>query len=748
MKKLSKVLALAVAVCVVLSASAFAAAPTWEDYQNYLVEAAGGNAPDLAEFQGQVAAIGSWDEMPLDESPWDQIFTSLGISTWDEFTAAGGEGRQSSDTGSYADNDASGEAGSGEPSGDASAETAEVKNTADMTASDYSYLTSYTRRNDKGSIYIGHDVTENADITLNEIVEGPAYTAVYAHGDGIVVNVTGTVTASDESSGEMASDFSGQGSIIVANDGATVNVNDAVISTDGFERSALIVTELGTIRVENSELTVRGANPLTEAYEGYANSANQNTMLSPPWVLGIQGGARVINMIGTTPVLTIIDSRLVSGGWALISTDSGSDMSINVVDTEMSFLPESEGGMDSGWRIFGYDEDAYGSGYGAYFIGDPAQYYYGSTFNGVTYAAIITGAKTAHYASSNGSLVLNDVSGEPLETVEGKGQPTVINGVFGIMQHNSVSDGIYIEDGTIVNTADAIVIHKAGSGDYIFDNAVLNSEKGVLFQMIDNDDDSRVGMGNGGFSTEYNEDKVTSGIGFPGINYDYTSGQGGVSVNAAYTNGTYEGSIYNGTGYYGQRGNNLTVTLGENAVLNGDIALTSTIKGIPYSPEAIEGIAYYGDDIGYVLLDAEGNETDNEAEAAYIQIRSYTINQYFLQGHVENMIHYNGSATIAVSVENGAQWNVAGESLITRLSIAEGAVVKGTLTENADGTLTITAGESIIPAGEYGTIEAVGGGMNIGGGVDASGELNVEAAANAMAEMQNGSASGDPGRAS
>ena len=87
----------------------------------------------------------------------------------------------------------------------------------------------------------------------------------------------------------------------------------------------------------------------------------------------------------------------------------------------------------------------------------------------------------------------------------------------------------------------------------------------------------------------------------------------------------------------------------------------------------------YGDDIGCVLLDAEGNETANEADAAYIQIRSYTMNEYFLQGHVENKLHYNGAATISVVVEDGAEWNVAGESLITRLTIAYGAVVKGTL---------------------------------------------------------------------
>ena len=60
---------------------------SWADYQQYLIDAAGGNAPDLDEFIGQVEAIGSWDEMPLDESPWDQLFTTVGVSTWEQFLA-------------------------------------------------------------------------------------------------------------------------------------------------------------------------------------------------------------------------------------------------------------------------------------------------------------------------------------------------------------------------------------------------------------------------------------------------------------------------------------------------------------------------------------------------------------------------------------------------------------------------------------------------------------------------------------
>ena len=122
--KTTKILALVVALCMVLAVSAFAADVTWKDYQDYLVEAAGGNAPDLDEFKGQVEAIGSWDEMPLDESPWDQLFTTLGLSTWEEFVANDGVGATSLESGSMggASGESSGEASSDEPSGEASGE--------------------------------------------------------------------------------------------------------------------------------------------------------------------------------------------------------------------------------------------------------------------------------------------------------------------------------------------------------------------------------------------------------------------------------------------------------------------------------------------------------------------------------------------------------------------------------------------------------------------------------------------------
>ncbi len=105
---------------------------TWADYQAYLIEKAGANAPDLEEFKAQVNAINSWEELDQTVSPWDQMFTTIGLSTWDEFKA--GNVKEPAVMGGP--DAAAGGAASGEPSGEASGEgsgappSSSVENTA------------------------------------------------------------------------------------------------------------------------------------------------------------------------------------------------------------------------------------------------------------------------------------------------------------------------------------------------------------------------------------------------------------------------------------------------------------------------------------------------------------------------------------------------------------------------------------------------------------------------------------------
>ena len=84
MKKLITLL-LALAMVFALGSAALADDVTWADYQAYLVEKAGANAPSLDEFKAQVEAIGSWEDLDLTTAPWDQMFTTIGLSTWEEF---------------------------------------------------------------------------------------------------------------------------------------------------------------------------------------------------------------------------------------------------------------------------------------------------------------------------------------------------------------------------------------------------------------------------------------------------------------------------------------------------------------------------------------------------------------------------------------------------------------------------------------------------------------------------------------
>lgn len=87
---------------------------TWADYQAYLIEKTSGNAPDPDAFIEQVNALTGWDDIDQTSPPWDQIFSTLGLSTWEEFQA--GIVKDSQVAGGP-DASASGE-GSGEPTGE------------------------------------------------------------------------------------------------------------------------------------------------------------------------------------------------------------------------------------------------------------------------------------------------------------------------------------------------------------------------------------------------------------------------------------------------------------------------------------------------------------------------------------------------------------------------------------------------------------------------------------------------------
>ncbi|MCD8087240.1 MAG: hypothetical protein LUE22_01450 [Oscillospiraceae bacterium] len=615
----------------------------------------------------------------------------------------------------FASGEASGELASEEAAAEETAELT-VESIEDMTASSYATLDAVnTRSQDEGYIYVGYDVVDGeltsesnwttddvSEITLANEVEGAGFTAVHSSGAASDVTVTGTLVlynGEDDAEGVHASDFTGCGAAFVAADGGRITLQGVDLTTDGFVRAAVIVDDGAVAWIEDSSIVTYGANPLTEAYDGYVNSATTSVMLSPPWVLGIQGGIRTVNILDTEATFVTVNSYLASGGWGVVSTDGCTNPYLYFIDSTLEILSESEGGMDSGWELYGYDEDAYGSGYGSYVIGACYEYYYGATIEGATFGAIAREG-TAIYASSNGTIDVVSPTGEELGTVEGQGNVTTINAVIGVITHSSEDVAISFTDGTVVNTeAAALEYRSSGHADIVFDEAVLNSKAGIIIQMID-DDDSTVGMGDMttmGFNTTLVED-----AGMPSqTGHETGATDSNEELSATFTNGDYVGNLYNGTGYYAQAGDVMNVTVGEGATLTGDIALTETFHGIAYSEEAV-AFAEATDGVEYVFIDADFQVTEDESEAVYIQFTQFTINQYYMLCRMENHIYYNGYSAINVTVTDGGVWTVAEESLITYLNI-DGGTVYGEIIENEDGSLTIVPSDEIIAEGEYGT---------------------------------------------
>ncbi len=654
-------------------------------------------------------------------------------------------------------------AASGEPA-------AAAENIENMKAASYGTLTANSARSsyDQGHLYVGYDIVDNAlvegesnwktddvsNITLDNTVVGEGFTALKIDNSEVKLGGQLTIESGDEASGEFASDFTGTGIAVLANAGSDVHVEDMSFESDGFIRGFAMLYGAADqpthLHIQDSEIVAYGANSLTDAYDGYYNSAQTTMMLSSPWVLGIQGGVRAVNVLGTQATLIVDNSYIAAGGWAVLSTDGCTAPRFWIMDSTLEILSPSEGGMSAGADILGY-EDTYGTGYGTFFIGSAEEHFYGVTFEGSTYASIMNGG-TGYYNGlvAGESYELTDaMTEEVIEVYEAEETiPTVMNTVFGITSQNTGT--VYLNEGVEANVEEALFIYRSGNTEWNIDGAEINVASGVILSMIDNDDQTIGGFNpfgtylyeDSGLKTEGYADSTTytfttdtevdpsktyyqaDGDDFivvenpvdEGTVAYYEKSTGGSQTTLTLSNGAYEGDVFNGTGYYDQASDALKVTIEDTAILSGDIALTSHFHGISLEGrdvdqviEAIEaqnatheeiGGYYEGlEDIGYEFFNADF-EICGKDEAAYVHFTQFAIPEYFLLGQAEHAVNYNGIATADVFVEG--TWIVEEESLVTYLNIAEDASVYGELVENADGTLTILPSQSRIPAGEYG----------------------------------------------
>lgn len=527
---------------------------------------------------------------------------------------------------------------------------------------------------------------------------------------------------SDSSNGANGNDYSGLGAVFTAvgapETTTRLELKDVNIVTEGFMRDAVVSGDHADVLMSGCNVLTAGKNPLVKSYKGYASSGDKAFMISPPWTWGVYGGVRTANVVGAQGSLTVSDSSLESGSWAVLSADSCDRPTINVVDSSLSISAydgdeqagnSSDFSMNGGSALFGY-ERSYGSGCGLYGSGGMSGNLLGATVDGTTYASILEGAGKAYFgASTKNRLIRNEATGTEMLSYGGQGQETVVNSLFGVMSRGGVEQ-VTLDAGSVWNTEEAsILVSGPQRSSYVIRGARLRPRSGVLFQMLDCDEGygtSFTGgdsMGVQGFRKWNGEpwgvptfssgfrDPNEAGFVTPaaGGAYDTTlsleRGDDGKAV-------TYKGNILNGTGSgKGTAPGGLAVTLGQGVTLEGAITSTSSVHGLPYSLKATayldalaeqysdKGVAPNGGNtytVRYTLLDNTGKATKDPSKAVCIQVNEFTMNEYYLISHVMN--RSMAGANVLVTVGEGATWNVTQDCYV------KGLINKGTI-KVADG---------------------------------------------------------------
>ena len=412
----------------------------------------------------------------------------------------------------------------------------------------------------------------------------------------------------------------------------------------------------------------------------YLNTPTQTLMVAPPWILGIMGNSRCSNMMGRDTTTNVIDSETSAGAWAVLSTDAGDDMYLNVYNSSLTLnnadesaaaALQADGGQISETLDNPYTVN-YGSGYGTYVIGRAVETFVGSDINVGTYATIFTGGSATYTALEAGQTYeLKNHAGETTAIYEAPEDKvtTIHSDTFGFMAHQN-SNTITLEKGTVVESGYATFLVKTGHSNQtltaaIDDSAITNG--GVLIQVMDNDDATNGGMmsaddplnTNGGSQNFKPYHTETAGF-----HTDQASSDGTVQT-FTFTNGEYTGNIYNASGSDGLKGNALNVTFGQGAQYSGAIASTAAIH-VTY-----DGSVLVKENGGYAFDDA--NEA--AAFAARYQNTSFTINEYWSIGQMANLVNDNSANAINMTLTDDAVWQVTGTSLISSLTLQDQAQV-------------------------------------------------------------------------
>jgi hypothetical protein len=298
------------------------------------------------------------------------------------------------------------------------------------------------------------------------------------------------------------------------------------------------------------------------------------------------------------------------------------------------------------------------SGYGSFADGS-ANTYSGCTFNVVDYGLIM----------QRGSAYFTDA--------------TVVNSDrLGVMSYGG-STILTIDKGCVFNTKKAVIQIKGGSPTITVDNAQLNSESGVIFQAMLQDDPDMV--------------KSSKGGGMPGMPEGGSPGGAGAAPGGAAAVGA-PGAANGAGGSGGMPGGGMPAAAGggpkvtfKNVTLKGDIITSMTTEGdvdVTFEKSAITGAITTS--IAEHAKGPNGEEIEQRDDNSLYKIIGEVKDTYSAT---------NDKYGMKVSFDKGSRWVVDETSYLTGLILAEGAGI--TAPEGFKLTMTVNGVAKSIRAGEY-----------------------------------------------
>ncbi len=532
-----------------------------------------------------------------------------------------------------------------------------------------------------------YDGQSASDVVISDSASG--YNGIIVENAAYVISGA-VIELLTDADGTDTCDFSGKGTAVAAfGSDANVVLENSTVHTAGVAAMPIFADSGAVLTVKNTVLQSDGGT----LYQEYLSTPDQKLMVAPPWILGIMGTSRCLNLMGTGTTANILDSQTSAGAWAVLSTDAGTNMYLNVYNSSLTLnnadeskaAPlQAEGGQITQTLDNPYTVN-YGSGYGSFVIGSAVETFVGAELNVGTYAAIFNGGAATYTALEKGKTYeLKNSAGEVTAIYEAaEDKPTVIHSdTFGFMAMQNVNR-LTIEKGTTVDSGFATFLVKTGYGGEALtaniDGAAIENG-GVLIQVMDNDDATNGGMmsatdpanTNGGAQNfiPYHTEEA-------GFRTDDAKADAAVQT-FAFTNGAYSGNIYNASGSDGLNGSALYVTFGSGAEYTGAAASTAAIH-VTY-----DGSVAVKENGGFALEDTE----TAAAFAEKYQNTYFTIDEYFGIGQVANLVSDNGANAVHITLTDDAVWHVTGTSLIASLTIEGDArvIVPAGVTLTVNGT--------------------------------------------------------------